>query len=55
MNLATRSGTSACVTESMYVKDGRINTVVAWLGLSAVVDCSGVRFDAETLMAWIGC
>jgi hypothetical protein len=33
----------------------RINTVVAWLELSSVVGCSGgVRFDAETLMIWIG-
>jgi hypothetical protein len=30
--------------------------VVAWLELSSVVGCSGgVRFDAETLMIWIGC
>lgn len=55
MYLDIRSGTSACVTESTYVNDGKINTVVALLELLSVVDCSGeVRFDAETIMRWIG-
>ena len=56
MYLAIKSGTSFCVTESTYVNDGRISTVVALVELSSVDGCSGeVRFDADTLMRWIGC
>lgn len=55
MYLDIRSGTSVCVTESTYVNDGKISTVVALLELWSVVACSGVRFDAETIMRWIRC
>jgi hypothetical protein len=56
MNLAIRFGTSDGATESMYVNDGRISTVVPCLELPPVIGCSGgVRFDAETLIGWTGC